>query len=100
MRIVFDDGTLLLKNAPDTVPFTEWDERVEEYRARAQHYREIRAWANGADGQATLNEATTTVENVEDEARAYSELALTPSVAIEPREYQQEALYSVASQRP
>ncbi|MDR5674753.1 DEAD/DEAH box helicase family protein [Halalkaliarchaeum sp. AArc-GB] len=92
MRIAFDDGTLLLENAPDTVPFAEWDDRVEEYRARAQHYREIRAWANGADGQATLNEATTTVENVEDDARAYSELALTPSVAIEPRKYQQEAL--------
>ena len=92
MRLSFDDGTLLLENAPDTVPYAEWDDRVDEYRAQAQHYREIRKWANESDGQTTLRESTATVEEIEDVARAYSELYLTPSVAIEPREYQQEAL--------
>ena len=92
MRLAFDDGTLLLKNAPDTVPYAEWDDRVDEYRAKAQHYREIRKWANESGGQTTLRESTATVEEIEDVARAYSELYLTPSVAIEPREYQQEAL--------
>ena len=92
MRLAFDDGTLLLENAPDTVPYAEWDDRVDEYRAQAQRYREIRRWANESDGQTTLRESTATVEEIEDVARAYSELYLTPSVAIEPREYQQEAL--------
>lgn len=32
MRIAFDDGTLLLENAPDSVPYAEWDDRVDEYR--------------------------------------------------------------------
>jgi len=91
MRLSFDDGTLLLEDAPDTVPHAEWDDRVEEYRAQAQHYREICEWATG-DGQATLRESTATVTEFEDTARSYSEFDLTPSVAIEPRDYQQDAL--------
>jgi len=35
MQVSFDDGTLLLEDAPDTVPYAEWDDRVDEYRARA-----------------------------------------------------------------
>ncbi|MFB6187168.1 MAG: hypothetical protein ABEI86_09925, partial [Halobacteriaceae archaeon] len=31
MRIEFDDGTLLLRDAPDGVPHAEWDDRVDEY---------------------------------------------------------------------
>ena len=92
MRLSFDDGTLLLEDAPETVPYVEWDNRVDEYRARAQHYRAIREWATEPDGQATLEESTATVADLEDDARAYSEFYLTPSVAIEPRDYQQEAL--------
>ncbi|WP_128225713.1 DEAD/DEAH box helicase family protein [Halobacteriaceae archaeon SHR40] len=92
MRIAFDDGTLLLNDVSDSVPYAEWDERVDEYRARAQHYRDIREWAKGTDGQATLHESTATVTEFEDDARAYSDFHLTPSVAIEPRDYQQEAL--------
>jgi len=92
MRLSFDDGTLLLEDAPDTVPSAEWDDRVEEYRAQAQHYREIREWATEPDGQATLKETTATVDELNDDARAYSEFYLTPSVAIEPRDYQQDAL--------
>ena len=92
MRLSFDDGTLLLEDAPDTVPYAEWDERVDEYRARAQHYRDIREWATDTDGQSTLHESTAAVDALEDDARAYSEFHLTPSVAIEPRDYQQAAL--------
>ena len=40
MRLSFDSGTLLFEDAPETVPYTECN-RVEEYRARAQHYRDI-----------------------------------------------------------
>jgi superfamily II DNA or RNA helicase len=92
MRLLFDDGTLLLEDAPDTVPYAEWDDRVDEYRTQAQQYREIREWATEPDGQATLGESTATVETFRDDARAYSEFYLTPSVAIEPRDYQQAAL--------
>jgi len=92
MRIAFDEGTLLLEDAPDTVPYAEWDDRVGEYRARAHRYSHICEWAGNVDGQATLHEATASVETVEDVARAYSDLHLTPAVAIEPREYQQAAL--------
>ncbi|WP_367175746.1 DEAD/DEAH box helicase [Haloarcula rubripromontorii] len=92
MRLVFDDGTLLLENAPESVPYAEWDDRVDEYRTQAQRYRVIREWATESDGQATLEESTATVDSLNDDARAYSEFFLTPSVAIEPRSYQQEAL--------
>jgi len=92
MRIVFDDGTLLLEDAPDGIPFAEWDDRVDEYRARAHRYRALVKWAENTDGQATLEEAASTLDTVEDDARAYSDLHLTPTVAIEPRDYQQAAL--------
>ena len=92
MRLSFDDGTLLLEDAPKDIPYAEWDDRVEKYRARAQHYREIHDWATEPDGQATLKKATAVVAEFVDDARSYSEFHLTPSVAIEPREYQQEAL--------
>jgi hypothetical protein len=61
MRLSFDDGTLLLEDAPESVPYAEWDDRVDEFRAQAQHYREMRAWANSPEGQATLEEATASV---------------------------------------
>ena len=92
MRLAFDDGTLLLEDAPDTVPYAEWDDRVEEYRARAQHYRDICDWLADPDEQATLTQSTATIAEFEDDARAYSDFHFTPSVAIEPRDYQQEAL--------
>ena len=47
---------------------------------------------SGSDGQASLEQPMGTVTELEDEARAYSKFHLTPSVAIEPRDYQQEAL--------
>ena len=92
MRLSFDDGTLLLEDAPETVPYAEWDDRVDEYRARAQHYRDIREWATEPGGQATLEESTATAVELKDDARAYTEFYFIPSVTIEPRDYQQEAL--------
>ena len=91
MRLSFDDGTLLLEDAPDAVPHAEWDDRVDEYRAPAQYYQEISEWATG-EGQAILEESTATVTAFEDAARGYSEFDLTPAVAIEPRDYLQAAL--------
>ena len=49
MRIVFDDGTLVLEDAPESVPYAEWDDRIDEYRTQAHRYRALRAWAE-ADG--------------------------------------------------
>lgn len=93
MRIVFDDGTLLLEDAPDSLPYAEWDDRVDEYRAQAHHYRALLEWAkNDSNEQATLHRSTATVASVKDAARAYSDFHLTPAVAIEPRDYQQAAL--------
>jgi superfamily II DNA or RNA helicase len=92
MRLVFDDGTLLLEDAPEAVPSAEWDDRVNEYRAQAHHYRDIRQWATDTDGQATLQQSTGAIDSLEDDARAYRDLHLSPAVAIEPRDYQQQAL--------
>ena len=92
MRILFDDGTLLLEDAPERVPHAEWDDRVDEYRAQAYRYRALRRWADQPDGQATLQETTATVETLNNAARVYRDLQLTPTVTIEPRDYQQASL--------
>lgn len=93
MRLEFDDGTLLLENAPETVPYAEWDDRVDEYRAQAYRYRSLLEWAGQwaeSDGQATLHDGFS--HDVTDAAREYPDLALTPTLQIEPRDYQQAAL--------
>ena len=95
MRIEFDDGTLLLRDAPEMVPYAEWDDRVDTFRAQAYRYRALLEWAgkwNDGGGQATLDSGFS--HNVKDEARAYPDLALAPALQIEPREYQQAALDS------
>ncbi|SIS15877.1 DEAD/DEAH box helicase family protein [Natronorubrum thiooxidans] len=93
MRLTFDDGTLLLEDAPDSVPYAEWDDRVDEYRAQAYRYHDLRQWATPSSrDQQTLAQATMAGDSVEDDARAYSDLTLSPAVAIEPRGYQQAAL--------
>jgi len=93
MRLEFDEGTLLLENAPETVPYAEWDDRVDTYRAQAYRYRALLEWAGQwaeSDGQATLQDGFS--HDVADAARAYPDLALTPALQIEPRDYQQAAL--------
>jgi superfamily II DNA or RNA helicase len=100
MRIEFDGGTLLLREAGEDVPYTEWDDRVEEYRAPAYRYRDLLEWADAWESddstsiaqeshQESLQSVTVAVE---DSARGYPGLALTPALQIEPREYQQAAL--------
>ena len=88
MRIEFDDGTLLLRDAPEDVPHAEWDDRVEEYRAQAYHYHSLLKWAGAwrdGDGQATLRDGF--VGSIDDDARTYPALELTPVLHIEPRDY-------------
>ena len=93
MRIEFDNGTLLLRNAPDDVPYAEWDDRVKEYRAQAYRYRTLLEWAgawteSGSDPaeQASLQHGYD--HAIEDGARGYADLHLEPALQIEPREYQ------------
>nr|WP_198667959.1 hypothetical protein [Saliphagus sp. LR7] len=38
MRIKFDGGTHLLREASEDVPYLEWDNRIEDYRAPAYRY--------------------------------------------------------------
>ena len=45
MKLEFDDGTLVLRDASADVPYAEWDDRVEEYRAQAYRYRALLDWA-------------------------------------------------------
>lgn len=93
MRIEFDDGTLLLQDAPDNIPYGEWDDRVDEYRAQANRYRELLDWAGTWDDnseQRTLAQGFDLT--IEDAARAYPDIQLTPALHIEPRDYQQAAL--------
>jgi len=95
MRLEFDEGTLLIHDAPESVPHAEWDDRVDEYRAPAYRYRTLREWVghwtgDEKDKQATLQAGFT--QEFDDDARAYPDLALTPTLQIEPRDYQQAAL--------
>jgi superfamily II DNA or RNA helicase len=96
MRIEFDGGTLLLRDASDDVPYAEWDDRVEEYRTPAYRYRSLLDWAEVWEaekfqsGSKEPNQSATIA--VKDTARGYPDLALDPALQIEPREYQQAAL--------
>jgi superfamily II DNA or RNA helicase len=98
MRIEFDEGTLLLRGPPDGVPYAELDDRVDEYRAQALFYRSICEWAGdwedsaGESGQLQLHQSAKQETDITDEARAYPDLALSPAVQIESRDYQQAAL--------
>jgi superfamily II DNA or RNA helicase len=98
MRIEFDEGTLLLRDAPDEVPHAEWDDRVDEYRAQARFYQSIRDWAGEWDdgatesGQLELHQSAGQEVAITDKARAYPDIALTSAIQIESRDYQQAAL--------
>jgi superfamily II DNA or RNA helicase len=117
MELVFDDGTLVLYDAPDAIPFAEWDDRIDEYRAQAYRYRALREWIGtwhddstetdpasdaGNDTKSDTIQQTTLHQrpdiDLTDTAQAYSDLALTPAVRIEPRDYQQAALTAWRSQ--
>ena len=95
MRVEFDGGTLLLREASEDVPHAEWDDRVEEYRAPAYRYRNVLEWADALndDDSSTAGQELAQQETiqsaavaVEDTARAYPALALDSALQIEPRE--------------
>jgi superfamily II DNA or RNA helicase len=93
MRLEFEEGTLLLQDAPEMVPHAEWDDRVEEYRTQAYRYRSLLEWAgqwSDSDEQVTLHDSLG--DDLTDAARNYPDIALTPTLQIEPRDYQQAAL--------
>jgi len=100
MELEFDDGTLLLRGATESVPYGEWDDRVDEYRAQAYRYRALLEWAGiwkttrdrrqSEPTQRTLEQGFD--QTIEDSARAYPNLELTSALHIEPRDYQQAAL--------
>ncbi|EMA54676.1 DEAD/DEAH box helicase family protein [Halococcus salifodinae] len=101
MRVEFDGGTLLLREASENVPYAEWDDRIDDYRAPAYRYRPLLEWADawGGDDSSSATEESAHQETIqsatvgiEDTARAYPALALDPALQIEPREYQQAAL--------
>lgn len=52
MRLEFDDGTLLLRDALDDGPLVEWNDRASEHGAQTQLYRSLlnRADAGGSVG--------------------------------------------------
>jgi len=92
MRIEFDDGTLLLRDAPDDIPYAGGTTASTKYRTQAYRYRVLLEWAGAwTDGteQATLQNGF--AHALEDAARAYPDLDLTPALHIEPRDYQQQA---------
>lgn len=92
MEIAFDDGTLLLRDAPNDLPYTKWDDRVDEYRAQAYRYRKLLertvAWNHDRDtddggdrvGDGNGNQATVqrlfteTSVDIKDTACAYPDL--------------------------
>ena len=102
MRVEFDGGTLLLRKASEDVPYAEWDDRVEEYRAPAYRYRPLLEWADAGEGDSSSSDVQgpacqETIQSstiaVEDTAQTYPVLAwLDLECRIEPREYQQAAI--------
>jgi superfamily II DNA or RNA helicase len=102
MKLEFDGGTLLLRGATESAPYAEWDDRVDEYRAQAYRYRALLEWAGMWNGTRNRGEESDNAEQrtlqqgfeqpIEDAARRYHVLDLTPSLHIEPRDYQQAAL--------
>lgn len=87
-EIKFDDGTLLIENGDASIPYVQWDARVNKWRAQAFRYREIIEWMNRWDPEFSIAKAKTE----RDQARNYRALKLSPYLEIELRPYQKEAL--------
>ena len=69
MNLEFDDGTLLLRDAPEGVPYAEWDDRVDEFRAQAYRYRSLLDWADkwqteGGRGRLAFSQTRSTVRQL------------------------------------
>lgn len=79
----YDRGTLILHPPPKGdawARFVTWDDRVEKFRLPALHYRSFLEAMQQADIQ------------VEDKAKGFSQLTLTPNFPYSPYPHQQEAL--------
>ncbi len=79
----YDRGTLLLHPPPrgkDWLDYAVWDDRVERFRIPAIHYREL---------VTSLRQAGT---ELDDQAKAFGELTLVPSLEMTPYPHQQEGL--------
>jgi len=79
----FDRGTLILHPPPKGktwVDYATWDDRVEKFRIRGIHYRQL-VEALQAEGS-----------NFIDEAKGFEQLELVPSLEMEPYPHQSEAL--------
>lgn len=81
--LTFDRGTLILHPPPKGkawVDCFEWDDRIERFRAPACKYREI------------VTELRSSCENFTDNAKAFAEVNLSPSLEMQPYKHQSEAL--------
>ncbi len=79
----YDRGTLILHPPPkgkDWVDYATWDDRVERFRIPAIHYRSLVETLRG------------TGTPLVDQARAFIEVELVPSLEMEPYPHQREAL--------
>jgi len=79
----FDRGTLILHPPPQGktwVEYATWDDRVEKFRIRAIHYRQL---VEALQGEGVY---------FHDEAREFVPLELVPSLEMEPYPHQSEAL--------
>jgi len=81
--LTYDRGTLILHPPPrskEWMDYAVWDDRIERFRIPAIHYRDV-VLALRADG----------VE-LQDNAKAFQEITLVPSLEMQPYPHQQEAL--------
>ena len=81
--LTYDRGTLILHPPPrgkEWMDFAVWDDRIEKFRVPAIQYRNL-VTALRSSGAA-----------VDDKAKAFQEIQLTPSLEMEPYPHQQEAL--------
>lgn len=79
----FDRGTLILHPPPrgkDWIDYATWDDRIERFRIPAIHYRSL------------IEALRLTGTQLNDQARAFKELELVPSLEMEPYPHQREAL--------
>lgn len=81
--LTYDRGTLILHPPPrgkDWMDYAVWDDRIERFRIPALHYKEVMLALRAVGTELT------------DNAKAFCELELVPSLELEPYPHQQEAL--------
>ncbi|EKQ67696.1 DNA/RNA helicase, superfamily II [Leptolyngbyaceae cyanobacterium JSC-12] len=81
--LTYDRGTLILHPPPrgkEWIDFATWDDRIERFRVPAMHYRDL-----------VLALRASNIDII-DNAKAFQEIELIPSLEMEPYPHQQEAL--------